>query len=498
MSDQVKKEYLKLLELKKRQRDCLPHLYGIEKYQWQIDFFESTNRYNFLTAANQIGKSSIQICKCIDWATNRDKWPELWHNKPTQYWYFYADATQATVEFHEKWIKEFLPKDEMKSHPDYGWKAEYDSRKKIHAIHFNTGVSVYFKTYEQNVHSLQASTVYAVFADEEMPKHLFDEVNVRLIANRGYFHMVFTATRGQEFWRLTIEPKPGETVNFPEGFKRQVSMYDCLFYANGQKSKWTVEYIKEIERSCSSENERLRRVYGRFVKSEGLLINSFKRELHTTRSADIGSDWLWYSGVDCGNGGDKGHPPGIVFIAVSPDFKIAKMMQCWRGDDVAVSSAELLSKYIQMKGSRLMRGEVYDYGGIGKDFGLLAERAGQGLVPAKKDRELGFGIVNDLFSLNMIQIVMADHESEKLVIEITTASKDTDKTHTKDDLIDAFRYAAVQVPWQMSHRQPAALSAEPQAKTFRGRGDYQEDRRGIDLLFDEFEEWNQDCEFLGY
>jgi hypothetical protein len=475
----------------------LPHLYGIEKYQWQIDFFESTNRYNFLTAANQIGKSSVQICKCIDWATNRDKWPELWQNKPTQYWYFYADATQATVEFHEKWVKEFLPKNEMKSHPDYGWRAEYDSRKKIHALHFNTGVSVYFKTYEQNVHSLQASTVFAVFADEEMPKHLFDEVNVRLIANRGYFHMVFTATRGQDFWRLTIEPKPGEKVNFPDAFKKQVSMYDCLFYANGQQSKWTTEYIKEIERSCSSEQEKLRRVYGRFVKSEGLLVNSFKREVHTTRDIDVPADWVWYSGVDCGNGGDKGHPPAIVFIAVRPDYKYCKVMQCWRGDDVAVSSAELLQKYISMKGNRSFRGEAYDYGGIGKDFGLLAERAGQGLMPAKKDREFGFGILNDLFQLNMCQIALLDSESEKLCIEINTSSKEQDKTHAKDDLLDAFRYAAVWIPFVMQRSEKVAAKAIP-STVIKSRWAAEEARVGLDALLDEFEEWNQDCEYLGY
>jgi hypothetical protein len=474
----------------------LPHLHGLERYQWQIDFFESTNRYNFLTAANQIGKSSIQICKAIHWATCRELWPKLWGKNPTQFWYFYSDASQATVEYTEKWVKEFLPRGEMRNHPDYGWRPEFDSRKKIYAIHFNTGVSIYFRTYEQSASSLQASTVFAIFADEEMSTHLFDEVNVRLIANRGFFHMVFTATKGQDFWRLTMEPGHGEKENFEGAFKRQVSMYDCLFYANGKPSKWSEDYIKEIERSCSDENERQRRVYGRFVKSEGLLVNGFRRSNNTTTEFKVPDDWVWYSGVDPGTGGGRGHPTGIVFVAVSPDYKQGKVVDVWRGDDVITSSSDILSKYQTMRKGRRVIQEKYDYGGIGKDYGILAERAGEGFVHAKKDRDLGFGILNDLFRLQILEIVLIDNESEKLCVELGSAASNVDKTHAKDDLIDALRYAIVDIPWVMMERKKKDVPDLP--KKFLGRGYVEDSRRGIDLLVDEFDEWNDDCEFLGY
>ncbi len=488
---------MKLLELKRQQQEMLPHLYGLEKYQWQIDFFESTNRYNFLTAANQIGKSSIQICKAIHWATCTDLWPKLWSKTPTMFFYCYADANQATIEFHEKWVKEFLPRGAMKDHHEYGWRCEYDNRKKIHAIHFNSGVSIYFKTYEMSPHALQASSVFAVFADEEMPKHLFDEINVRLIANRGYFHMVFTATRGQDFWRLTIEPKNGEKENFPGAFKRQISMYDCLNYANGMPSKWTVEYIQEIERSCSDPIEVQRRVYGKFVRVDGLLVNGFRRDKNTTTDCKIPEDWKWYSGTDAGTGGGRGHPAAFVFVAVSPDYKHGKVVEVWRGDDVVTSSADMLAKYQTMRNGRRCIQETYDFGGIGKDYGILAERAGEGFVRAKKDRTLGFGILNDLFRLGILDICLIDSESEKLCTELSSASSGADKTHAKDDLIDALRYAIVDIPWVMVERPKKQQDKE--IVTYSGRQRIYDDRRtGIDLLIDEFEEWNNDCEFLGY
>jgi hypothetical protein len=413
------------------------------------------------------------------------------------FFYCYADANQATIEFHEKWVKEFLPRGAMKDHHEYGWRCEYDNRKKIHAIHFNSGVSIYFKTYEMSPHALQASSVFAVFADEEMPKHLFDEINVRLIANRGYFHMVFTATRGQDFWRLTIEPKNGEKENFPGAFKRQISMYDCLNYANGMPSKWTVEYIQEIERSCSDPIEVQRRVYGKFVRVDGLLVNGFRRDKNTTTDCKIPDDWKWYSGTDAGTGGGRGHPAAFVFVAVSPDYKHGKVVEVWRGDDVVTSSADMLAKYQTMRNGRRCIQETYDFGGIGKDYGILAERAGEGFVRAKKDRTLGFGILNDLFRLGILDICLIDSESEKLCTELSSASSGADKTHAKDDLIDALRYAIVDIPWVMVERPKKQQDKE--IVTYSGRQRIYDDRRtGIDLLIDEFEEWNNDCEFLGY
>ena len=65
----------------------LPHINtkkeygGIPFYAWQRSFFASTNKMVLLTAANQIGKSSIQIRKIIHWATIPDEWPKLWPNK---------------------------------------------------------------------------------------------------------------------------------------------------------------------------------------------------------------------------------------------------------------------------------------------------------------------------------------------------------------------------------------------------------------------------------
>jgi hypothetical protein len=166
-----KLEKIKTLEQKLELQEGLPHLYGFPWYPWAREFFESQHKYNFLCAANQISKSSTQIRKAIHWATEQSLWPKLWKSKPLQFWYLYPTAEVATVEFEKKWVPEFLPRGKYKDDPIYGWKADY-IKDSIQAIHFNSGVSIYFKSYAQKTANLQTGTVWVIWADEEMPQVL--------------------------------------------------------------------------------------------------------------------------------------------------------------------------------------------------------------------------------------------------------------------------------------------------------------------------------------
>lgn len=220
----TKLQRLELLEQKIKLREGLPHLYGLKHYKWSREFFNSINKNCFLTAANQIGKSSVQIRKCIDWATDKKKWATLWpHRNPSQFWYFYPTKDVCGIEFYEKWEREFLPKHEFRTSPEYGWKLEVKDAVPA-AIHFNSGVSIYFKSYAQKLKDLQSGTVDAIFLDEELPEEYWDELNFRRTATDGYVSMVFTATLGQEMWRRTMEERGREQELFPDAHKQTVSV----------------------------------------------------------------------------------------------------------------------------------------------------------------------------------------------------------------------------------------------------------------------------------
>lgn len=482
----VRLQQMKLKEQEVAFRKNLPHLHGWKWYPWARKFFESRNHFNFLCAANQISKSSTQIRKAIHWATAVELWNDLWSTRPFIFWYFYPNKSTATEEFEKKWVTQFLPKAEFKKHPRYGWREEYKD-KQIYAIHFNTGVTLYFKSYAQDEHDLQSSSVDAMFCDEELPADLYSELQFRLTATDGYFHMVFTATLGQEFWRLTIEER-GEDENFKDAFKLQVSMYDCLFYEDGMPSRWTHERIERIKNGCKSEAEIQRRVYGRFVVDGGLKYPSFERNRNINRQiTPIPHDWLIYTGCDIGSGGEEAHPAAIAFVAVRPDMKFGRVFLGWRGDSEVTTAGDVLLKHEELRGSMIPVRQNYDW--AAKDFSTIATRLGKNFQHAEKSHEIGESMLNVLFKNRML-VIDDEPELRKLVGELTTLKKATAKSKAKDDFIDAMRYAVTTIPWDFT-----AITGEkipgPDPTTMSHE---ERDRRGLQTLEEQLEAFSPEEE----
>ena len=434
-------------------RAKLPHLYGFPWYRWAFDFFSSVAYQCFLCAANQVSKSSTQIRKSIDWATDTTKWKKLWPSllpgqKPNQFWYFYPSAPVATVEFETKWVPDFLPRGDMKNDPIYGWKEEYE-KGYIRQINFNSGVTIYFKTYSQKIIDLQSGSVHAIFLDEECPEHLISELQARLRAVKGYLHAVFTATIGQEFWRKVMEPHNKDEEIYPEAFKRSVSLYDSQTYVDGSPSRWTDERIAEVIAECTSESEVQRRVFGRFVKSEGLRYDSFTLDRNMMTPDVIPKSFSYYGGVDPGSGGKSGHPAAMIYVAVRPDYREGWVFRGWRGDGIPTANPDILAKFRELRGDKLLTSQVYDY--KDKDFQLVALSMGEAFEMANKARDEGFGLVNSLFKNGMLKIWRNDPELDKLVGELLSLSSTVDKRKAKDDLCDALRYVCMAIPWDFSH-----------------------------------------------
>ena len=447
----------------------LPHIYSFEWYPWARKFIESKNKMNLLCAANQISKSSTQIRKCIDWATDKTKWPGLWNHDPNQFWYLYPTSQQVNIEFETKW-KLFLPKGAFKEDPIYGWKEEKKDGNTI-AIHFNSGVHVYFKTYAQNVQSLQSGTCDAIFCDEELPYALYDELVFRLTATDGYFHMVFTATLGQDDWRRAMEIESladDEVENFPDAFKQCISLYDCQFYEDGTPSPWTEDKINLTRNKCSTHQQMLKRVYGRFVMDKGgLKYPEFDYTRHMKPHHIIPSHWLLFGGVDVGGGqapdakedqdkrvkrDKKQHPAAIAFIAVSPDYKSGRVFLGWRGDGISTTAGDVVNKYITLKKENKIQTTNQYYDWASADFYKIATGLGEGFEKAEKGHEIGEDILNVLFKNDMLFIYRTP-ELEKLAKELTMLRNNQNRP--KDDFIDALRYACSKIPWDWS-----AISSE--------------------------------------
>lgn len=439
--NRLKAEKLQALEREDKFREELPHIYGWPWYSWAREFFETRNKEAFLCAGNQLSKSSTQIRKVIEWATNQEMWPFLWRTRPRQFWYLYPTKEVATIEVQKKWIPEFMPRGSLAKSQKYGWKIEKDGRN-IAAIHFNSGVSIYFKAYSQDESHLQSATVHYIALDEEIPENLYEELNFRRNATDGYLSMAFTATIGQQLWYDTIEEIGTDREKFKGAWKKVVSVFDCQRYEDGSPSFWTDDRIRRSIASCKSEAEIQKRVYGRFVKDEGLKYASFVRKHNVCDPHVIPGYWHYYAGVDIGAGGDKNHPSSIAIVAVNPNFKEARVIDGWQGRDKITTMGDVLEKFRDMVGNRVFAGLYYDY--HAKDFGTLSLRAGIPFQPAEKSHEIGSSILNVLFKNGMLKIFDLP-QLQDLIRELTSVPLLGDKRKLKDDFADSLRYAVSKI-----------------------------------------------------
>lgn len=433
--------------------------------------------------------SSIQIRKIIEVATNKSLWPELWPGKtPNLGWYLYPSKEVATQEFETKW-QEWLPKN--KEDPVYGWQERYQ-QKRIDSILFNSGFLLSFKTYAYDVANLQTGSVYYLACDEELPVELYAELIFRISATNGYFSMVFTATQGQELWYRAMEKKGETDEAFPDAHKLQVSLFDCQTYEDGSNSFWTDDRIKQVIARCGTENEVLRRVYGRFVVDLGRKYSAFSTSEHMCAPHPVSPEWRIYAGIDSGSGGEKGDPAAITFTAVSPNRQLGYVIKSWRGDKILTTATDIVLKYIEMSKGLNVSEIRYDY--AAKDVQTVAMRMGISMLPAEKNQERGESIVNSLYKNRMLYI-FSEGENIKLSQELSTLQNSKARNNkAKDNLADAHRYCVTTIPWDFSvvgtrdkPAKPKELTADEETDLAR-RGQVSQ-VRGFDAP-SEFEEWN--------
>ena len=485
----------------------LPHLYGQKFYNWSREFWESTNPMTLLLCGNQVGKTSIQLRKMIHWATATEIWDKLWPRAvkdgkiPNVFWFLITDYNTATSLFHDKMVPEFLPRNEMRTHPKYGWKAYFQNRK-IHMIEFNTGVKIYFHAYSKAAINLQSSSVYAIFCDEELISHIYGELKFRTAAVDGYFSMVFTATLGQELWYRAMERIGESDEAFPEAKKIRATVFDCLEYEDGDTdTPWNPKKIKELEASCSTENEVQKRVYGRFVVDEGLVLSEFNASKHMIPPHKIDKSWMIYSGVDIGSGGKSGHKGAFIFIAVNPEYTKGVVFRGWKGNTTeTTTAADILEKYRNKRGNLRMTAQYYDW--ASKDFYTFATRAGENFSKANKDHKLGWDTFNTLLKLGMLQFFDIDElQPVKYEANTLTHEKLLIKRVADDDILDATRYVITSIPWDISkivkeymepedEKKPEVIKSETEIRREMVFGNDKEDGEAFfENVEDELSEW---------
>jgi hypothetical protein len=447
----IKQKKEALEEYRKKLQEGLPHLYGQKFFWWSRKFYESYHRLVFISASNQSSKSSTQIRRCINFATDPSTWAKLSRvERPTLFFYFYPSLKLARQEINHKWIPQFLPRGEFKDHPQYGWKITDNSDKL--SIRFNTGVEVVFCGYSQgkgDLLALAASSPSAIFIDEECPPELLPEIFMRVEATKGIVNMVLTPVVCYPYYKEIFEGR----VVFEDALVMTVSMYECLKFEDGTEGLYTLKDIENRKSRLGSQAQIDQRIFGKYTTPEGLQYEQFRREKNVKEPFEIPAHWIWFAGIDIGSSGGN-HPAAIAFVACSPDYRKAAVAHIWAGNEFEqTSNSDILNKYLELRdqivGTKPFGGCYYDHSN--KDFELISLKSMvAGVQKADKARDFGVGLLNALFKNEMLDILQSE-EAQNLVNELENLRVEVKKQHAKDDRIDAMRYAVSRIPWDFSH-----------------------------------------------
>jgi hypothetical protein len=439
------------------------------------------------------------IRKDIDWATSPDRWAELWPSLPSgqlpsPFWYLYPSLGVAQDEFTYKWST-FLPKGEMKNHPQYGWK-EIKERGIFRGISFNSGIDLLFKAYEQKAQNQQATSVYKISCDEELPVKFYDELMQRISGTEGYFDMACTGTLGQKFWWEAIECVGKQNERFPDALKLQVSKWDCLTYMDGSPSPWTPERIRKEEERCSSETQRLIRIEGKFIRDVDSLLPSFSvGNLIKQHTAQAGQQYYAavYVGPYTGNG-------AMAMVALDADMMHASVLDA-HGFDKDESDIEMYQKFLRMVGKHKLSGAFCNVLG-GRSFIEVSRGREPYLEPSKPIKINHAKLLNSLFKYRMLTLT-EEASSDEMVYHLQNASR-KEEDYRGCEMAGALILACANINWNFNkvlgifEKKVKPLEKEDRRHYYEGTGPYAVDRSSKDSTEDELQLANEEYENYGF
>lgn len=452
-----------------------PYFYQTEYYWSWLWQRALAQKVALLTCGNQAGKSTSNIKLILRLAVNEDNnWHKIWPHVtvPNIMWYFYPEKKVFDVEYEKKWV-DLISKET--TCPKIGYKIKRADGA-ISEIKFNSGVSIYFKSYSQREMNLQSATVYLICIDEEPPFSIWAELLSRTMNCGGLIRGVFTPTIGQPEFARAFDPKARDRdENFKDALTLTISLYDCQYYtkikwknpkykdsapllslpnpvvvnkdgkgllgrrehspqhdtgyiygANGdilysfdlkhKKARWDNKRIDAYKNLLGDEKEIETRIYGLFRRETGLLYPSYSRQRNNIEGVIIPRTWSYYCGVDIGSGGPRNHPAAIVFVALSEDHRQGLLIDCWRGDKIVTSNSYIFNKFLELRGPWLdyfgKKPDIQIYDSASIDFKLVALEGGEVFKEAKKIKKDGSEFLDTLLSIGALQLLMSNSKHE--------------------------------------------------------------------------------------
>ncbi len=294
-----------------------PSIHGYRPHEKQIEFHSSSARIRALFGGNRSGKTVGGATEVVFRTTGSSPYAAV--KPPPVHWRVVAVDFKDGV---EKIVKPEIARWMPPSALQYGsWEESYD--KELHTLTLENGSTIEFMSYEQDTEKFAGTSRDGVWHDEEPPRDIFVENQMRLIDKAGLSS-------------LTMTPLEGRTWVYDEIYLRSridpmVEMWEVDITDNPHLNQVEVEAIL----SGLDPEEREARAHGKFVQIGGLIYKEFS-ERNIVRPFIPPKDWLWLAALDHGHN----NPTAWGWFAVAPDGRIVLFDEWYKSGQVVSYHAQ--------------------------------------------------------------------------------------------------------------------------------------------------------------
>lgn len=299
-----------------------PSIHGYQPHGKQIAFHSSSARIRALFGGNRSGKTVGGATEVVFRTTGTSPFARV--KPPPVHWRVVAVDFKDGV---EKIVKPEIARWMPPSALQYGsWEESYD--KELRTLTLENGSTIEFMSYEQDTEKFAGTSRDGVWHDEEPPREIYVENQMRLIDKGGLSILTMTPLEGMTwvyddvYLRAQIDP----TVEVWE-----VDMSDNPFLN-------TVEM--EAILSGLTREERDARAHGKFVQIGGLIYKEFS-ERNIRKPFIPPKDWLWVAGLDHGHN----NPTAWGWFGISPDGDIVLFDEWYRSGHIVSYHAQKVHEF---------------------------------------------------------------------------------------------------------------------------------------------------------
>lgn len=299
-----------------------PNIAMYKPHSKQVIFHSSPDYGRIYIGGNRTGKSYSAVVEDIWWATGTHPYRET-PPPPVRGRVVAVDYVKGVAQIILPLFKRLVLPSML---VNGSWEDSYSSGERV--LTFANGSTIEFMSYEQETEKFAGTSRHFIHYDEEPPKNVYDECQMRILDTDGEFWISMTPVEGMTWLYETLYEKIAEgsdtEILIPENAPvRQVTRSPSLEMTCIEVDMDENPYLSERGKrralnSATDEESYQARKSGKFVQMQGLIFPEFDPEVHVIEPFIPDKRWDWYMSIDHG----WNNPTAILWHAVSPDGTI--------------------------------------------------------------------------------------------------------------------------------------------------------------------------------